>query len=78
MSYKRPKADVVIIGLGWSGSTMAEELTRAGIAEARIPCMDHGNLLPGAIERASGIVLERLAAGERVYLHCRAGWQRSV
>ncbi|MBT0675532.1 GMC family oxidoreductase, partial [Komagataeibacter oboediens] len=31
MNYKRPKADVVIIGLGWSGSTMAEELTRAGL-----------------------------------------------
>ncbi|WP_182356093.1 GMC family oxidoreductase [Komagataeibacter europaeus] len=31
MNYKRPKADVVIVGLGWSGSTMAEELTRAGL-----------------------------------------------
>lgn len=31
MVYKRPKADVVIIGLGWAGSTMAEELTRAGM-----------------------------------------------
>ena len=31
MKYKRPKADVVIVGLGWSGSTMAEELTRAGM-----------------------------------------------
>jgi choline dehydrogenase-like flavoprotein len=31
MAYKRPKADVVIIGLGWAGSTMAEELTRAGL-----------------------------------------------
>jgi gluconate 2-dehydrogenase alpha chain len=31
MPYKRPRADVVIIGLGWSGSTMAEDLTRAGL-----------------------------------------------
>ncbi len=31
MKYTRPKADVVIVGLGWSGSTMAEELTRAGL-----------------------------------------------
>jgi gluconate 2-dehydrogenase alpha chain len=31
MKYRRPKADVVIVGLGWSGSTMAEELTRAGL-----------------------------------------------
>ncbi len=29
--YQRPKADVVIIGLGWAGSLMAEELTRAGL-----------------------------------------------
>ncbi|TMV63345.1 GMC family oxidoreductase, partial [Thioclava sp. BHET1] len=27
----RPKADVVICGFGWAGSTMAEELTRAGL-----------------------------------------------
>jgi gluconate 2-dehydrogenase alpha chain len=27
----RPRADVVIVGLGWSGSLMAEELTRAGL-----------------------------------------------
>lgn len=31
MNYTRPKADVVIIGLGWAGSIMAEELTRAGL-----------------------------------------------
>jgi gluconate 2-dehydrogenase alpha chain len=31
MTSERPKADVVICGLGWSGSVMAEELTRAGL-----------------------------------------------
>ena len=31
MKYTLPKADVVIVGLGWSGSTIAEELTRAGL-----------------------------------------------
>ncbi|MFG6668750.1 GMC family oxidoreductase [Halomonas sp. HNIBRBA4712] len=31
MDYQRPKADAVIVGLGWSGSVMAEELTRAGL-----------------------------------------------
>ncbi|MBZ5487467.1 GMC family oxidoreductase [Halomonas aquamarina] len=31
MASKRPKADVVIVGLGWSGALMAEELTRAGL-----------------------------------------------
>ncbi|WP_115719513.1 GMC family oxidoreductase [Gallaecimonas mangrovi] len=31
MNYKRPKADVVVVGLGWAGSLIAEELTRAGL-----------------------------------------------
>jgi len=31
MANDRPKADVVIVGLGWAGSVMAEELTRAGL-----------------------------------------------
>ncbi|SDR55508.1 gluconate 2-dehydrogenase alpha chain [Paraburkholderia fungorum] len=31
MNYSRPKADAVIVGLGWAGSLMAEELTRAGL-----------------------------------------------
>jgi gluconate 2-dehydrogenase alpha chain len=31
MEYSRQKADAVIVGLGWSGSLMAEELTRAGL-----------------------------------------------
>ncbi|ORM71132.1 GMC family oxidoreductase [Pantoea rwandensis] len=31
MSQIRKKADVVIVGLGWAGSVMAEELTRAGL-----------------------------------------------
>jgi gluconate 2-dehydrogenase alpha chain len=31
MVNQRPLADVVIVGLGWSGSVMAEELTRAGL-----------------------------------------------
>jgi gluconate 2-dehydrogenase alpha chain len=31
MMQERAKADVVICGLGWAGSVMAEELTRAGL-----------------------------------------------
>ncbi|HAU5564399.1 GMC family oxidoreductase [Pantoea sp. SM3] len=31
MSLERNKADVVIVGMGWAGSVMAEELTRAGL-----------------------------------------------
>jgi len=53
-------------------------LERAGIAEARLPCQDYGNLLPGALEEATRTIIGWLDAGERVYLHCRAGWQRSA
>ena len=31
MSLVRNKADVVIVGMGWAGSVMAEELTRDGL-----------------------------------------------
>ncbi|GHB14662.1 GMC family oxidoreductase [Salinicola rhizosphaerae] len=31
MAKTLPKADVVIVGMGWAGSVMAEELTRAGL-----------------------------------------------
>lgn len=39
MQYTREKADVVIVGLGWSGSLMAEELTRAGL---KVVAIDRG------------------------------------
>jgi atypical dual specificity phosphatase len=57
---------------------LAQLYRQAGIAEQRVPCTDHGNILPGALEQGSKIVLGHLSAGERVYLHCRAGWQRSA
>jgi atypical dual specificity phosphatase len=53
-------------------------LERAGIEERRIGCADYGGLLPGQLEQATTAVLEWLERGERVYLHCRAGWQRSA
>lgn len=31
MALKRPKVDAVIVGLGWAGSLMANELTQAGL-----------------------------------------------
>jgi gluconate 2-dehydrogenase alpha chain len=31
MANQRPRVDVVIVGMGWAGSVMAEELTRAGL-----------------------------------------------
>ena len=50
----------------------------AGIRERRVQVTDYGNLMPGAIEEAAGEVVGWLDRGERVYLHCRAGWQRSA
>jgi protein-tyrosine phosphatase len=53
-------------------------LQRAGIEEERIELLDYGSLLPGQIERAARTAIAWLDQGERVYLHCRAGWQRSA
>jgi protein-tyrosine phosphatase len=53
-------------------------LSQAGIEERRLQCPDYGGLLPGQLESATNTVLEWLEGGERVYLHCRAGWQRSA
>ena len=53
MASKRAKADVVIVGLGWSGSLMAEELTRAGlnvVAIDRGPWMDTSTHTPPAVD----------------------------
>lgn len=50
----------------------------AGISEQRFETEDYGHLLPGLLEQASTALLELLDAGETVYLHCRAGWQRSA
>jgi atypical dual specificity phosphatase len=50
----------------------------AGISEQRFETIDYGHLPPGLLEQASGAALELIADGEVVYLHCRAGWQRSA
>jgi len=49
----RPKVDAVIVGLGWCGSLMAEELTRAGltvVAIERGPWIETGTDFPPAID----------------------------
>lgn len=51
---------------------------RRGIAEERLGVVDFGEVLPGALERGVRIALPWLDAGETVYVHCRAGWQRSA
>ena len=56
----------------------AAALAQAGIREQRVEVVDYGNLLPGHIELAATTVLRWLEDGERVYVHCRAGMQRSA
>jgi protein-tyrosine phosphatase len=53
-------------------------LASAGISERRLSLVDYGGLPAPALERATTEVCAALAAGQRVYLHCRAGWQRSA
>jgi atypical dual specificity phosphatase len=53
-------------------------LADAGIAEQRIEIVDYGNLRPDHIELATQTALGWLDEGERVYVHCRAGMQRSA
>jgi protein-tyrosine phosphatase len=57
---------------------VAQALAGAGIEERRLPLVDYGGLPERDIERAGEGVLAELEAGRRVYLHCRAGWQRSA
>ncbi len=51
-------------------------LAAAGIEETRITTVDFGRLPPEMLESAVEEVVSWLRAGDRSYIHCRAGWQR--
>jgi predicted protein tyrosine phosphatase len=53
-------------------------LREAGIDEQRLSLIDYGGLPASAIEAAVQEVNRWLDEGHTVYLHCRAGWQRSA
>ena len=53
-------------------------LAAAGIAESRLPLTDYAGLPAGELDAAVCTVDAWLDDGERTYLHCRAGWQRSA
>jgi protein-tyrosine phosphatase len=53
-------------------------LAESGIAEQRQRLTDYGGLPAAEIEEAVQTVTRWLDEGARVYLHCRAGWQRSA
>jgi atypical dual specificity phosphatase len=62
------------------GARSAVEAALAGvdIEEVRIPLIDHGGLPSIEIEAAVQQTIAWLDEGHRVYLHCRAGRQRSA
>jgi protein-tyrosine phosphatase len=57
---------------------VTKALEAAGVQERRLPLVDYGGLAQAELDRAVNEVVEDLEAGRRVYLHCRAGWQRSA
>lgn len=65
--YRRGERDAVAKALG-----------DAGIAEHRLSLPDYGGLPVPALDAAVRDVNQWLDDGARVYLHCRAGWQRSA
>jgi ADP-ribosyl-[dinitrogen reductase] hydrolase len=58
--------------------TATAALAAAGVSERRLPLVDYANVPEAALDRAVDAVLGDLEAGRRVYVHCRAGWQRSA
>ncbi len=53
-------------------------LSANGIEETRVQVVDFGNLSPAALESAVTQIDRWLDDDHIVYLHCRAGWQRSA
>ena len=49
-----------------------------GIDETRMNLVDFGHLPADRLEQAVSTLVGWLEDGRRVYVHCRAGWQRSA
>ncbi|HUA49630.1 MAG TPA: dual specificity protein phosphatase family protein [Solirubrobacteraceae bacterium] len=58
--------------------TVQRALASAGIDEQRLSLTDYGGLPPEMLDEAVLEVNAWLDEGERTYVHCRAGWQRSA
>lgn len=61
-----------------SREAVVAALTAAGIVEERLGLADYGHLPAPAIDSAIQTAGDWLDQGLHVYLHCRAGWQRSA
>ena len=57
---------------------VADALQKAEIEEHRLSLTDYGSLPANELEHAVLQVSLWLDEGARVYVHCRAGWQRSA
>jgi atypical dual specificity phosphatase len=53
-------------------------LSRVGIDEQRLGFTDFGGFSAAQVDAAVSEVLRQVGSGRRVYLHCRAGQQRSA
>ncbi len=53
-------------------------LSQNDIVEVRLSTVDYGGLSPELLDAATDQVNQWLDDGEVVYVHCRAGWQRSA
>ncbi len=49
----------------------------AGIQERRVPFADFGGLPVEPLDQAVALVSGWLGESRRIYVHCRAGWQRA-
>ena len=59
-------------------SEVEAALRAAGIEETRLKLVDYGHLPAQELEEAVTAVVGWLRQGQRSYVHCRAGWQRSA
>ena len=59
-------------------SQVEAAMRTAGIEERRLGLVDFAGFGPAQLEAAVSEVLRQLESGRRVYLHCRAGQQRST
>jgi len=57
---------------------VATALEDAGIAEYRVNTVDYGGLEASMLDDTTAMISDWMDDGEIVYLHCRAGWQRSA
>src|ERR1700761_210122 len=55
-----------------------QALREAQIEEQRMQLTDFGHLPADNLEAAVRLVVKWLKADETIYVHCRAGWQRSA